>query len=122
MTRPADRFYGGAQTKPASSPAKPATPAGPSMLTAAAPKPAPQADKALGDMTLRQFADLGETMLNEALGEYDFHGHTREKIEEAAEAVIKQHNFGISDLATPDGRAKHRAMVAQSLGARRRRG
>ena len=110
-TRVADRLYGRSQAKPVSRPVTPA------------PRPAaPDPNKALADMTLRQFADLGETMLNEALSEYDFTGRTREQIEEAAEAVIKAQGFGISDLATPDGRARHRAMVAQSLGARRKRG
>ena len=119
MNRIADKLYP-SSAKPASSPARPATPAGPSMLTAAAPKPAPKANSALGKMTIRQFADLQETVLREALTEYDFTDRTREQIEDAGEAVIKQHGFTISDFATPDGRAKHRAMVAQSLGARRR--
>jgi hypothetical protein len=71
-------------------------------------------------MTMRQVADLGDTMLNEALHEYDFGRYSREQIEEAAGKVIKDQGFSVSDFTTSDGRAKHRAMVAQALGVRRR--
>src|SRR5262249_50684280 len=98
------RWYG---SKPAAAPVK------------TAPSPAPSHD-APYDMTIRQFVDLGETMLREALHEYDFGAHTRAQIDEAASAVIKTQGFIVADMAKPDGRARHRAMVAQSLGAKRR--